>query len=195
MPRTTDAQRERRELEILRVAGQMIQEHGYTNLNMDALAERVGISKPTLYQHFKTKEDMVAQTVLHANEALEKYVFTLREGTPIQRLEQIMRHVIASHFDPSDISTGLYTDQIAEILKFHMGVQGSLRRLEGMLSAIVHESMIAGEIRPEMLPHVVVGSLFAMLGVIEFNRRILPPEQHPILVEQVVQMWLRGVRA
>ena len=47
----------RREQDILRTAARMIRDNGYANLNMDDLADEVGISKPTLYQHFKGKDD------------------------------------------------------------------------------------------------------------------------------------------
>ena len=46
-----EIERQRREEDILHVAERLLLERGYGNLNMDELADAVGISKPTLYQH------------------------------------------------------------------------------------------------------------------------------------------------
>lgn len=194
MARTTDEQRERREIEILRVAGQMIQEHGYNHLNMDELAERVGISKPTLYQHFKTKEDMVAQAVIRSTEGLETYILSLRTGTPLQRLEQIMRYVINTHIDPANTPAALMYGQMREFLRNHIAVQAARERTAGLMVGLVQEGKINGEIRADVLPQVVIGSLFSMIGILEFYGRSLPTPQRDVMVEQVVDLFLRGVR-
>ncbi len=194
MPRTTDEQRERREIEILRVAGQMIQEQGYHNLNMDELAERVGISKPTLYQHFKTKEDMVAQAVIHSTEAMEQYIMSLVEGTPLQRLEKIMRYVINTHLDPANSPAALMYGQTREFLRNHVAVHAARERSAGMMYGLVQEGKINGEIRADLLPQVVIGSLFSMIGILEFYGRHVPAPQREVMVEQVVAFFLRGVR-
>lgn len=195
MPRTTDEQRERREIDILRVAGQMILEHGYTQLNMDELAERVGISKPTLYQHFRTKEDMVAQAVIHATEAMEQFILSLQEGTPLQRLEKIMRYVVNTHFDPKNTPAALMHGHTQEVLQHHVAVHAVRERSAGLLYGLVQEGKIHGEIRADLLPQVVIGGLFSMIGILEFYGRNVPAPQREVMVEQVVDLFLRGVRA
>ncbi len=67
-----DVERQRREKDILECAGKLLAERGYADLNMDDLAEAVGISKPTLYQHFKSKEDLVTQVVFQSYETMER---------------------------------------------------------------------------------------------------------------------------
>jgi AcrR family transcriptional regulator len=55
-------QRERLEREslILDVAQNMLHEHGYNHLTMERIAESVQYSKGTIYNHFTSKEDLVA---------------------------------------------------------------------------------------------------------------------------------------
>ena len=58
----TRKQREiqQREALLLDVARSMLMEHGFAGLSMDRLAEATEYSKGTIYQHFSTKEDLVA---------------------------------------------------------------------------------------------------------------------------------------
>lgn len=55
-------QRERlaRERLILDAARRMLAERGYLGLNMDRIADAVEYSKGTVYQHFSSKEDLIA---------------------------------------------------------------------------------------------------------------------------------------
>ena len=51
--------RDREEL-LLDVAQRMLLERGYEDLRMDRIAEAVGVSKGTVYQHFGSRDDLLA---------------------------------------------------------------------------------------------------------------------------------------
>jgi AcrR family transcriptional regulator len=48
-----------REDYILQVTEEILRVKGYQDMSMDEIASRVGITKVTLYRHFKSKEDLV----------------------------------------------------------------------------------------------------------------------------------------
>jgi AcrR family transcriptional regulator len=50
-----------RHLEILNAAMELIAEHGYAGASLRELARRVGMSQPSLYHYFATKQDLVLQ--------------------------------------------------------------------------------------------------------------------------------------
>ena len=58
-----ERERQRREHEILLHARRLIRAGGFADLTMDDLAQAVGVSKPTLYQHFRSKDDLTARVV------------------------------------------------------------------------------------------------------------------------------------
>lgn len=62
MGTATRKQREvqQREQMLLEIGRRMLIEHGFAGLSMDRLAEATEYSKGTVYQHFSTKEDLVA---------------------------------------------------------------------------------------------------------------------------------------
>ena len=63
-------QREIREREqrILDVAQAHLLERGYVGLSMERVADEIGVSKGTVYQHFDNKEDLVAAVALRTAE-------------------------------------------------------------------------------------------------------------------------------
>ncbi len=65
-PSLRDRQRAERELLILAEAERLLREEGYEGLVMERLADGVGVSKGTLYQHFAKKEDLVGAILLRS---------------------------------------------------------------------------------------------------------------------------------
>ena len=57
-PRTSRLPRPARKAQLLEVALQVFVEQGYHAASMDEIAERAGVSKPVLYQHFPGKLDL-----------------------------------------------------------------------------------------------------------------------------------------
>lgn len=49
--------------EIVRIASELFQEHGYDRCSMAALSERLGGSKATLYGYFPSKEDLLRAVI------------------------------------------------------------------------------------------------------------------------------------
>jgi AcrR family transcriptional regulator len=62
--------RAERERQILDAAVAVFTERGYANASMDAVAERVGVTKPVLYTHFGSKEGLLLACVTQARTSL-----------------------------------------------------------------------------------------------------------------------------
>lgn len=80
-----------RELTILDLAQSMLLERGYLGLSMDRIAEEVGVSKGTVYQHFASKEDLLAAVAVrsaHTRAELFERAATFR-GTSRERMGAI----------------------------------------------------------------------------------------------------------
>lgn len=93
MGTVTRKQREvqRREQMLLDIGRRMLIEHGFAGLSMDRLAEATEYSKGTIYQHFSTKEDLVAALAVQSIERrLELFNRADRfAGRPRERLAAI----------------------------------------------------------------------------------------------------------
>src|SRR5262245_32065143 len=74
-----DRERKNREELFLDTAAQMLLQEGYLGLNLDRLAFKVEYSKGTLYQHFKTKEDLILAIAARSME--QRHAFFTRAAT------------------------------------------------------------------------------------------------------------------
>src|SRR6266849_11123360 len=103
-----EKQLQKRKQETLDVALRLLMERGYANLNMDELAEEAGISKPTLYQYFNSKDELVAQAVGRMFEKMEEQISGLSDKSPLEQLEHFLRAMLNARsakrytMDPAD---------------------------------------------------------------------------------------------
>ena len=84
---------------ILQAAGKLFQHGGIRAVSVDAIAEKAGVTKRTLYYHFRSKDDLIA-THLEArdqpNLALFKRWFEETEGNVAEKVAGIFRHLVRS---------------------------------------------------------------------------------------------------
>ncbi|MBN2778391.1 MAG: TetR/AcrR family transcriptional regulator [Bacteroidales bacterium] len=64
-------------LRILKEAGVMFSKYGLRSVTMDSIASELGISKRTLYETFKDKDDLVAQAIEEGAKAHKQYCQTI----------------------------------------------------------------------------------------------------------------------
>ncbi|ANY08083.1 TetR/AcrR family transcriptional regulator [Pseudonocardia sp. HH130630-07] len=62
--------RAERERQIVDAAVAVFGEHGYSGASMDTVAERVGVTKPVLYAHFRSKEALLLAAITRARAEL-----------------------------------------------------------------------------------------------------------------------------
>lgn len=59
-----------RHIEVLYAALQLISERGYAGASLRELARRLGVSQPSLYHYFTSKEDLVDQIISHLGQSM-----------------------------------------------------------------------------------------------------------------------------
>lgn len=69
-PRAPRMKREERERQLLDVAETVFAEHGYQDTTMELIAAEAGITKPVIYDHFGSKENLLVAVVARAREDL-----------------------------------------------------------------------------------------------------------------------------
>ena len=90
---------------ILEEALTLFAERGYDGTGVDLIAERVGIKGPSLYKHFKSKEEIMNMLIDEAEARYEKFFGTENniENIPNSKEEFIrtsMEKISFSMFDP-----------------------------------------------------------------------------------------------
>ncbi len=74
--------------QLLELADRLFAERGFAGASMDELARRAGVSKPVIYDHFGSKDQLFTTCVRRAGEALADQVATAvrKESEPRARL-------------------------------------------------------------------------------------------------------------
>lgn len=105
---------ERRE-SLLQAATACFVESGYDATSMDAIAERGGVSKPVLYQHFDSKHELFMEILMAAVNELQKRVKSVLDAghEPRERVRSVVEAYYAYLEDHPDGSALLYSSATA----------------------------------------------------------------------------------
>jgi AcrR family transcriptional regulator len=88
---------------IISAANTLFYNHGIRGVSVDAVAEKAGVTKRTLYYHFRSKDDLVAAYLAcrdQPNLALFRKWFSEAEGGLPLRVEAIFRNLARSARHP-----------------------------------------------------------------------------------------------
>jgi TetR/AcrR family transcriptional regulator len=197
MARIREKQLQKRKLETLDVALRLLMERGYANLNMDELADEVGISKPTLYQYFKSKDELVAQAMVRMFEKMEEQLTELSEKSPLEQLEHYLRLMLKSRSEKRNIMAQLDVEIMHSIIHRYPYMTEHLLATRAKLGQIVRKAQEQGEIQPALPAWVVVNALFSMQGIINNPFTKEDPqrsdEELAEAIESIVHLFKQGV--
>ena len=83
-----------RSIEILDAAVRIFAEKGYTQTDVQEIADRVGVGKGTVYRHFGNKEALFEAAVTHARDKLIAAVDGAKQPE-MEGIEQLRRCITA----------------------------------------------------------------------------------------------------
>jgi TetR/AcrR family transcriptional regulator, cholesterol catabolism regulator len=97
---------------ILRVASQLFDQKGFDRTSMNEIAEGLAITKPSLYYHFKSKEELVFSVVEMACHNLYKELDKAMESnsSPVEKLRKTLR-VYGSYMKTESMRHMVMTDE------------------------------------------------------------------------------------
>jgi AcrR family transcriptional regulator len=85
--------------EVLDAACAVFAAEGFANANMDAIAARAGMTKPTLYARFGPKERLFAAVVRREHEMLTDWAVAEHQSGPDEPFHQRLHRWIEVYFD------------------------------------------------------------------------------------------------
>ena len=157
--------KQQREHEIILAAGQMMRERGYADLNMDDLATEVGISKPTLYHHFKSKEELVSQVLIRSFEMFEDYLNQPSTLRPVERIAAALRLLLQKRYEPDSFLANIGSEPILSAFVTNPELVASKGRILAQIVALIDEAKTKGEIVALLPSPFIARAMFCMLGM------------------------------
>lgn len=192
MARTVGSTGEKTARSIVQSAIKLFAKRGYAAVSMRAIAQEIGITVGALYNHFKTKQD-VLMFILH------DHMDNVTRGwikaddvnlTPSERLERFVRYHVRFHMEHhEEVFISFMELRSVEAQNF-TGVELIRQAYEYMLRDILIEGMQRGEFTIEDA-HVSAMALLAMMtGVTNWYKpdgRLSADEIEEIYVSMVFQ--------
>lgn len=165
--------KEEKKQEILTQAMKIFSRNGVKNTTMEEIAEGAGIGKGTIYEYFRSKEDIFAEAfgryMEHLDESIAKRLYRVYD--PIEKVKAVLSGFV-------EMMKDTHVDFIAIMVEFWAeGVQSKQRAPafdlkkayednRVMLASILQEGITAGSIRPmnaSLTASLILGSIDGLM--------------------------------
>jgi AcrR family transcriptional regulator len=183
--------------EILATTHRLMTERGYAAMSMEELAARVGVSKPTLYSQFATKEDLVAAMASQLfDQVFADFAAIEPDRSPRDRLLGLLHTVVRLQLERRAAAMQLWMPEIITILERDVVTSAQLARVDRVVVDLVREAIAAGEIDPRADLASVVRIFYALVCAPSMGRLGLTDEPDPIIMaDTVVRIFRDGLAA
>jgi AcrR family transcriptional regulator len=183
--------------EILDAARALLAEKGYAAMSMDDLAARVGVSKPTLYSHFATRDELIVAAATYLMERIISFTEAGIAGeTPLRRLERLLYHIVYVQVEEGALSVQLVVPEVIHLLHKHSDARVCMERMDAAVVALVQEAIAAGEINPAFSIATVM-RVFLALCFAPFTtpHSSAGPPNPATIARELSEIFVRGVQA
>lgn len=194
--RRLETDKENLRQEILDAARDMFVEHGFENVSMRKIAERIGFSATTIYLYFRDKNDLLNQICTQTFMRLERNISAiyLLSDNPLEKLRSGMREYI--HFglkNPTQYTlvfiTPLAHDYVPDDTNTGDAAFDTLRQ-------VVRECADAGALRSDDVETVSQSIWASLHGVTSLliKHPGFPFVERDRLIDSVIDICLAGIR-
>jgi AcrR family transcriptional regulator len=192
MPPRKERKLQLREAQIIESAARLIDRVGYTHLTMDMLSEEVGIAKATLYQHFKSKEDVMVGSTLRALDNLERFMASAT-GSAVEQLRAIMHYMMLSNYNANGFPTMVMHDEVLHLFSGHPEIGAKFQTLNAALFGLVEQAKGEGDIAAELPSEVVITMMMNTIPVSR-ARMVYPTQSQETLVTHTLRIFFHGLK-
>jgi len=158
--RPTRLPRSARRRQLLAAAQEVFVAQGYHSAAMDDIAERAGVSKPVLYQHFPGKLELYLALLDTHCDALVAKVQQAMEATTDNK--ERVSGAVRAYFDFVDHESGAFRLVFESDLRTEPAVRERVERVEGACIAAITDTIISStgvsRSRAELLASGLVGA-------------------------------------
>jgi AcrR family transcriptional regulator len=168
----------RRELvrgEILTAAAELFRARGYRATTLTDLATSLGMSKATVYGHFRSKEDLLAAIFHRTMTLVEQGLASIRARgrAPGDQLREVIRYHVRTVVAERAFLTVFFSEEASLPARLQKDIVRRKARYDRAVEAIVQRGVRAGAVRaPE--PRLLV---LAVLGMSNWVYRWYHPDR------------------
>lgn len=186
--------RQARRRQLLGAAQEVFVSQGYHAAAMDEIAERAGISKPVLYQHFPSKLELYLALLDESMDALAEVIRKAVAGTTDNK--QRVAAAFAAYFGFVADAGGAYRLVFESDLSNEPAVRARLDRLQQqcaeMLSQVIKEDTDLTDDEAHLLSVGLIGTAQVSARYWLTTERRIPQEQAEQLIARLAWRGISG---
>ena len=151
-----------RENAILDAATAVLSQKGYDLMTMDDVAGTVGISKPSLYKHFKSKEELIGEALIRLLDGALEYVAALDAAlSPLQKLSALLEWALRVRLGGGLPFLPSTSPHVRDMLIRNVKYMLRIMKLNRQLEALVKLAQQQGQLNRELPTDVILFSYCA----------------------------------
>jgi AcrR family transcriptional regulator len=177
---------------ILDAAGDLLTERGYASVKLEEIADRACLSKPTLYLHFKSKEDIIIHLTLRNFRQAQQIIDGLDKAQPaVDQLTEFYKWAIEHRFATDrQLNTNL-TQNIFPIAYENADLLNAESQIVLSIERIVDRCKAEGSVRSDIDTTFIVQLLVSVFYNYGIDRLIQQGKLSPsLLLESFMQIIL-----
>lgn len=147
---------------ILDAATHLLAGRGFDLMTMDDVALEVGISKPSLYKHFKSKEELVGEAMIRLIDGALGFLEQLpADLAPLARLRALLEWALRVRLSGGLPFLPSTSAQVRTMLTRNLRYAGRVLQLNAQLQQLVAAAKGRRELNPDLPDEVILFSYYA----------------------------------
>ncbi|MEU7858002.1 TetR/AcrR family transcriptional regulator [Nonomuraea sp. NPDC049141] len=172
---------------VFRAAVELIAEHGYAATTVDAIAERAGVAKGTVFYNFGSKEGLFEALLEHSINMLAEALSDADTGeSALDALDSVVLGQLRFFEEHGAFARVLLAEMWRTVWQEAVALlrQSAL----GVYASVLRRAAANGEIRADLDVETAATAVFGMVLTVAIERRALYPDRplertHATLVE------------
>lgn len=151
-----------REDAILDATTTILASKGFDLMTMDDVANQIGISKPSLYKHFKSKEDLVGAAMIRLIDGASAQLESLPEDfSAKEKLSGLLEWALRVRLGGGLPFLPSTSNAVREMLMRNLKYVGRVLKLNSQLEKLVIKAQKEGDLNQQLHPDVILYSYYA----------------------------------
>ena len=188
---------QQREDAILDAATRILTSRGFDLMTMDDVATEVGVSKPSLYKHFKSKEDLAGECMVRLLDgAIDVLAALPAELTSLERIRRLLGWALDLRLKGGLPFLPATSPHVRDMLVKNLGYTMRALKLNNALVKLVRDAQKTGQMCKDLPEDVILYSFYARTcdPSVEFLR-LYSKLSNAEIVEHTLSVYFDGVGA
>jgi AcrR family transcriptional regulator len=151
-----------RESAILDATTSILGDKGYDLMTMDDVAHAVGISKPSLYKHFKSKEELIGEALIRLIDGAIDYLDQLDNIlSPLQKLSALLEWTLRIRLEGGMPFLPSTNANVRAMLMRNISYVTRILKLNGLVEKLIVAAQKEGELNPQLPLEVILFNYYS----------------------------------